>query len=274
MPHVSSPAIMLRAIEHGDYDKIVTFFTLKRGKISLIAKGAKKSLKRFAGVLELFSVLNVVWSYGRGKGLPILQEASVVDPFEQIRIDVTKTAYASYWCELVYVWMEQGQRQISIYRLLEHTLDHLNSGSLPEHTLHVTFQLRFMGISGFKPSLDHCNNCRAPLDRFGRSAVAFDVRRGGVLCEKCTPQGPGSLSLSKGTVKLLSWVLSAPLEKLDRLRFSRQAIEESLRMLEAFVPYYLGKETKSLKFLKQLDSRLSDHFTNRTVQCIRGAKSG
>ena len=256
MPHVSSPAIMLRAIEHGDYDKIVTSFTLKQGKVSLIAKGAKKSIKRFAGILELFSVLNLVWSFSRGRGLPVLQEASVVHPFEQIRTDVTKTAYASYWCELVYLWMEQGQQQVSVYRLLEHTLDHLNSGSLSEHILHITFQLRFMSISGFRPSVDHCNTCRRPLEGFGRSSVAFDVRRGGVLCEKCTPKGAGPLYLSKGTAKLISWILNARLEKLDRARFSRQAMEETLRMLEAFILYHLGKEIKSLKFLKQIESTL------------------
>ncbi|MCK4487679.1 MAG: DNA repair protein RecO [Desulfobacterales bacterium] len=262
MPHLSSPAIMLRAIEHGDYDKIITFFTLKRGKISVIARGAKKSIKRFAGVLELFSVLNLVWSFGRGRGLPTLNEASVVHPFEQIRTNIAWTAYASYWCELVYTWMEQGQQQVSVYSLLEHTLDQLNRGSLSEHALHITFQLRFMTISGFRPGLDYCNICRTPIDRFVRSSVAFNVRRGGVLCEKCAPQEAGPLYLSKGTVKLLCWVLNAPLEKLDRLRFSSQAIDESLRMLEAFVPYYLGKETKSLRFLKQLDSRLHDRFTN------------
>ncbi len=256
MPPVSSPAIMLRAVEHGDYDKIVTFFTLKRGKISLIAKGAKKSIKRFAGALELFSVLNLVWSYGRGRGLPILQEASIVHPFEQIRTNIIWTAYASYWCELVYAWMEQGQQQSSVYRLLKHTLDQLNRRSMSEHALHITFQVRFMTISGFRPGFDHCNICRTPLEGFGRSSVAFDVRRGGVICEKCAPQEAVPLFLSKGTVKLLRWVLNAPLEKLNRLRFSRQAIEESQRMLEAFVPYYLGKETKSMNFLKQLKSAL------------------
>jgi DNA repair protein RecO (recombination protein O) len=112
MPHVSSTAIMLRAIEHGDYDKIITFFTLKRGKVSLIAKGAKKSIKRFVGVLELFSVLNLVWSFGRGRGLPILKEASVVHPFEQIRTNITWTAYASYWCELVYAFLSTGSLSI------------------------------------------------------------------------------------------------------------------------------------------------------------------
>ena len=257
MPHLSSPAIMLRATEHGDFDKIITFFTLKQGKISVIAKGAKKSIKRFAGVLELFSVLNLVYSFGRGRGLPILKEASVVHPFERIRTNITRTAYASYWCELVYAWMDQGQQQVSVYRLLEHTLDQLNRGSLSEHALHITFQLRFMAINGFRPGLEHCNICRTPVGRFRRSFVAFNVRRGGLLCERCAPQAAGPLYLSMGTVKLLCWVLNAPLHKLNRLRFSKQAIEESLRMLEAFVPYHLGKETKSLKFLKQLDSAFS-----------------
>jgi DNA repair protein RecO (recombination protein O) len=256
MSHVSSPAIVLRVTEHGDYDKIITCLTLKRGKMSLIAKGAKKSIKRFAGVLELFSVLNLVWSFGRGRGLPVLKEASVVHPFEQIRTDITRTAYASYWCELVYAWMEQGQRQVFVYTLLEYALDQLDRGTMPEHALQIIFQLRFMTLSGFRPGFDHCHNCRKPLEEFGHSSVAFDVKRGGLLCEECAPGAAGLFSLSKGTVKLLSWVLSAPLEKLHRPRFSKQAIDESLRMIESFVPYYLGKETKSLKFLKQLDSIL------------------
>lgn len=257
MPHLSSPAIVLRAIEHGDDDKIITFFTLKRGKISLIAKGAKKSIKRFAGILELFSVLNLDWAYGRGRGLPILQEASIAHAFERIRTNIAKTAYASYWCELVYRWMEQGQKQPPVYELLEYTLDELNAGDLSEETLHITFQLRFMVINGFRPGFEHCSICRTPFEEFGSNSVAFDVRRGGVICPKCHPQKPGRLHLSKGTIKLLRWVLNAPLEKLHRIRFSRQATQESLAMLEAFVSYHLGKETKSLKFLKQYSATLA-----------------
>ena len=259
MSYLSSPAIILRVTEHGDYDKIITFFTLRRGKLSLMAKGAKKSIKRFAGILELFSVLNLVWTYGHGRsrGLPILHEASVVHPFGQIRTNITHTAYASYWCELVYLWMEQGQKQVSVYKLLEHVLGQLNSGGLSEETLHITFQLRFIAINGFRPGFDHCGICGRTLDQFQGSSVAFDVRKGGILCEKCYPGKQGHLSLSKGTIKFLAWVLNAPLEKLHRLRFSNQAIEESLSMLEAFVPYHLGKETRSLKFLKQVRAGLA-----------------
>jgi DNA repair protein RecO (recombination protein O) len=257
MPHASSLAIVLRVTEHGDYDKIVTCFTLGKGKLPLIAKGAKKSVKRFAGVLELFSLLNLVWSFGKRGRLPVLQEASVIRPFEQIRTDITKTAYASYWCELVYGWMEQGHRQASVYRLLEFTLDQLDREGLPNHILHIAFQLRFMTLSGFGPGFDHCHNCRKSLEQFGRPSVAFDVKRGGILCEACSSQAVDPFFLSKGTIKVLNWASNAPMDKIRRLRFSRQAVEESLHMLEAFVPYYLGRETKSMKFLKQLDAKLT-----------------
>ncbi|MDM8553033.1 DNA repair protein RecO, partial [Desulfobacterales bacterium HSG2] len=82
----STSAIMLRRIDFGDYDLIITFLTLDMGKVSVIAKSAKRSKKRFAGILELFSVLQVVCS--RGRGLPVLQEAVLRDPFIKIRSDI------------------------------------------------------------------------------------------------------------------------------------------------------------------------------------------
>ncbi len=254
MPHHSSAAILLRTTDHGDYDRIVTFFTLEQGKSTLIAKGAKKSIKRFAGVLELFSVLNLVWTDGRGHGLPVLQEATVLRAFERIRTDVTRTAYASYWCELVYAWMEPSQKQISVYHLLEHTLAQLNSESVPREVLHIAFQLRFMGINGFLPGFESCIACGKPLRRCGPKSIAFDVRRGGVLCQECSPGSPRHTPLSMETVCLLRWVLKAPLEKVNRIKFSGRAIEESCHMLEPFIVYHLGKETKSLRFLKQLSA--------------------
>lgn len=264
MPHLSSPAILLRTVDHGDFDKIVTAFTLEYGKTSLMAKSAKKSKKRFAGVLELFSLVNLVWSYGRGRGLSILTEASVVKPFDRIRTDVTKTAYASYWCELVYLWMEEGQKQASVFKLLEYALDGLSSEGLSPPILHVTFQLRFMTMSGFSPGFTECNICGLSFENFRLTPVTFDVRRGGVVCERCASQGRSPLLLSKGTVKLLNWVLKAPLDKVERVRFSEVALEESLQMIETFVPYHLGKETKSLKFLR----RLKSDFQNNTQKPV------
>jgi DNA repair protein RecO (recombination protein O) len=256
MSHRSSPGIVLRIIEHGDYDKILTCFTLERGKISLIAKGARKSIKRFAGVLELFSILDLVWTSKKNHGMAVLQEAVLVSALDQIRADITRTAYASCWCEMVYLWMEEGQAQPALYRLLQHVLTQLHSGNQVQEVLHITFQVRFLAINGFRPVLDRCCGCSKDLNDLSAPVLSFDVRRGGIVCKKCCAGEEALLALSKGTAKLLGWVMGARADTLDRVRFSRQALEEGLRLLEVFVPYHLGKETKSLKILKQLRHRL------------------
>ena len=254
MQHLSSPAIVLRTIEHGDNDKILTFFTLKQGKTSLIAKGAQKSVKRFAGILELFSAINLVWMSKKNRGLPFLQEASIIHPYDHIRTSIRRTTYASCWCELVYQWMEEGREQPAVFRLLEQLLDQLNSGQLPEEILHIAFQIHFMAMSGFGPGLKQCCKCSLPIDRMPGTEVAFQVKKGGILCQNCSPGQPGYLSLSKGTIKLLNWILKVPLTHLGRIRFSRRSVEEGLQLLDAFVPYHLGKETKSSKMLNLLRS--------------------
>ncbi len=107
---------MIRRHEYGDADLIVTLFTLDRGKLPVIAKAAKKSVKRFAGTLELFTVMDVACRIGkRGKGLCILEEATLKHPFPNIRHDVLKTAYASYWAELIHEWMEENQKQFVLH---------------------------------------------------------------------------------------------------------------------------------------------------------------
>jgi DNA repair protein RecO (recombination protein O) len=153
MSSFSTPAIMLRRIDFGDYDFIITFLTLNSGKVSVIAKSAKKSKKRFSGILELFYALDIVLGAGRGKGLPVLQEASLRHPFYRIRENITKTAYASYWAELINEWMENHVKNIKLYYLFQCVLYELDLGRMPEEVLSILFQIKLISMSGFYPNL-------------------------------------------------------------------------------------------------------------------------
>ena len=252
MPAFSTPAIMLRRVDYGDYDLILTFFSLKRGKISLIAKAAKKSTRRFGGILELFSVLDLVGTTGRGKGLPVLQEAVLKNPFSAIRADVRKTAYASYWAELIHDWMQEYERQDELYFLFKYVLGQLDSGRLREENLSVLFQMRLLTLSGHLPNLMQCCRCRTSLEASGHHKLSFDIVRGGIICSGCAPTSSGGVSLSMGAIKQLIWVGSGDLARASKIRFSSSAIEEASAFLEAFVPYHLGKQPRSLKFLRQI----------------------
>ena len=252
MSQVSTPAIMLRRVEFGDFDLICTFFSLHTGKIPLIAKSAKKSTKRFSGTLEPFSLLQIVYSSGQKKGLPVLREAAILKPFSNIRMDIHKTAYAGYMAELINEWMEESVIQPSLFHLFQYVLEAMDEGEAPIDAVSMLFQIRFITMSGFKPNLTHCSYCRTKTEDFQQSRILFDLKKGGLVCGKCTHIASGSVVLSKGTVKQLLWLERVDLEKAGRIRFSPTALKEGLAFLEAFVPYHLGKEPRSLKFIQQL----------------------
>jgi DNA repair protein RecO (recombination protein O) len=252
MPVFATPAILLRRIDYGDFDVIITFFTLNKGKLSLIAKAAKKSTRRFAGILELFSVLDLVVGTGRGKGLPLLQEAVLIKPFDGIRADFKKTAYASYWAELIYSWLEENFKQDALYYLFEHALSQLDSGKTAEAALNILFQMRLLALSGHCPNLTACSLCRAGLENIRQANFVFDIQRGGILCGNCGSRAASQMSLAKGTIKQLLWIAGGNIAKATRMKFSPQALKESTQFLEEFVSYHLGKQPRSLKFLRQI----------------------
>jgi DNA repair protein RecO (recombination protein O) len=252
MPSFSTPAIVLRRLDYSDYDLIVTFFTLEKGKLSLIAKYAKKSSRRFAGQLELFSLLDIVASTSRKGGMPVLQEAAVKDPYSAIRSNFQHAAYASYWAEMICDWMEEYQQQAELFELLRYVLTELDRETISAPVLSLLFQLRFLNLAGHGPNLTLCALCHTDLDELGMNKIYFHLDRGGIVCNGCASKAGGALRLSKGTIKQMLWINRGTLSQATRVRFSPQAIREALQLLEAFVPYHLGKHLKSLRVLQQV----------------------
>lgn len=251
MSDFSTHAILLRRIDHGDYDLIVTLMTKEYGKLSLIAKNAKKSIKRFSGVLELFSALDLVGKKGRGK-LPVLMEASLVHPYTGIRSDILKTAYASYFAEVVNIWVEEGKPQKNLYLLLEYVFHLLDQNILSGEELSILFQMRFLSLSGLSPNLMECGKCKTVLAQFDDNRIYADFPKGGILCRKCASNRQEHRQLSAGTVKQLLWVNSGDLKKAERIRFTPRAVMEGLDFLEKFVLFQMGRESNSLKFLRNI----------------------
>ncbi|MDL2275662.1 DNA repair protein RecO [Desulfosarcina sp. OttesenSCG-928-G10] len=263
---VTTPAILLRRIEFGEADLVVTLFTPDQGKISAVAKSAKKSVKRFPGVLELFSRIEVVLSQGRGKGMPILQEASLEEPFFRIRESMIKTAYASYWLEIVYLWMAENVPQTELYHLINHVLARLNTGESPVEVLSLLFQMRFLGLSGFRPNLNQCHACKSALDQI-RSARVFSVpAKGGIACPNCGGGVSTDLAaISKGTLKQLAWMDANSVEQAARIRFTPAATSEGLAFLETFVPFHIGRSPKSLGVLRAVRAAMPSTPLNRNT---------
>ena len=148
--------------------------------------------------------------------------------------------------------MEKGERQIQLYHLFQHVLCELDLGQISDRALSIQFQIRFMAMSGLCPNLNRCSLCKIKLEKIKKNEVVFDLKKGGLVCERCVIGSSRQISLSKGTIKQLLWIKSGNLDKVSRIKFSSQALKEGLRFMEMFVPYHLGKEPRSLKFLRQI----------------------
>ncbi|MBF0229463.1 MAG: DNA repair protein RecO [Desulfamplus sp.] len=273
MKSFSTDAVLLRRTEYGDYDLIITYFTRLMGRISVIAKNAKKSVRRFAGALDPFIAMNIECSLPKRRGsLPILESVDIENPFANIRTSTVKTGYASYWIEIINSWMEEGKPDEAIYDLIFNVLDSLNRGKISMEVLSVLFQIRFMGISGFTPNLMGCGQCGIALDDIRQSKIRFDLAAGKLICETCKLKIFGKttfsinetishytanntekgITVSKGTLKQLSWISNIDIEYADRLKFSKTALKEGEYFLEGFIPFHIGRNMKSLDFLHRV----------------------
>ncbi|MBI9074082.1 MAG: DNA repair protein RecO [Desulfatibacillum sp.] len=253
MPPITTSAVILRSIEYGDFDLIVTFYTLAQGKVAALAKNARKSFKRFGGALELFSQVGIVYAYGKKKGgLPLLSESNLEHHFSNIRMDIHKTALASLWAETIYSWAEEGHEQEEIFLLLIHALESLDTGITDRDKINILFLLRFLALAGLSPSLGHCVACNRPLEEWGTGRICFDHARGGIVCPECgICKVPGPV-LSVGAVKQMLWLNRGDLVTAGRMKLSREAMDRGTDLLESFLAYHLGREPKSLRFLKEL----------------------
>ena len=243
--------IVLRTIDYGESDRIVNFLTEDTGKISGIAKGARKSRKRFANALEPFSLLSLSLSVKKNGGLALIEEAAIVDHFSGIRSDLEKTLTAAYFMELIDQFLPEGKRHPELFDLASDYLSFLDREPFSANIVRF-FELRFLRLTGYEPVLDRCTTCNQPLQP--SLVYAFSPSRGGIRCRPCADHhGTGDcIPISVGTIKTLLLGRESDPAFLNRIFMSDQCAQECQRLLSRFIRYLLGKDLKSLNVLNDI----------------------
>lgn len=247
-------AIVLRVSDLGESDKIVTFYGKETGKIAGIAKGAKRSKKRFCNKLEAFSLLDVLYVEGRSS-LVRISEAELLASFISLRQDYDRYVSAALACELVYHWSRDYDADRNVFALLLWALERIDKG-LPTLLVQVFFQVKLYTLLGYRVHLGGCSRCAT--DGPPGIPYAFHPGRQGLLCCKCSPAllTREMIPLSLSTIKLLWAAQDLPMEKLNRLRFSDTSIHEALRLFKEYGHYLLQREIAAWAFLEKNNKSL------------------
>ena len=242
-------AVVLHAIDYGESDRIVRFYTDEFGKVSGIAKGARRSRKRFANALDPCCRSIMIFSRkGRGGELALIENCDVTEHYNGIRSDLESTLVASYFLELVEQFTLEGKKSRELFDHLVSFLGLIDAGLNSDGIIRL-FELRLLKLLGYDPFLDHCLSCRQPLE--GAGAFRFNYRDGAIRCDKCAP-APGDAFMSPGTLKTLLIGKESDFEFLNRLVFTDLAARESRVALTRFIKYLLGKELKSFNILNEI----------------------
>lgn len=247
MPLIISPAIILRHVDYGEADRIVTVLTPDHGRLKGFARGARKSRRRFGPALEPFAEVRLHWAARAGGDLVSVREAELVSLRLGLRRDLETLALAGYGCELTEALYEEAVGFAEAFGLLRAFLDHLDAaGASP--VARVLLELRLLALAGIVPHLQHCAECHGTLPD---GPVGFAAARGGSLCPDCGGSAAG-LKVDRLTLGSLGRLLQTPAERFDGIRLSPQTLQEGSRLLADALRGHLPRPIRSAEFLAGL----------------------
>lgn len=237
--------IVLRRLDIGEADRIVTLFTMEQGKRRIVAKGTRRTSSRLAGHLEPFCATRLL--VARTRGLDIVSQAETVESFGALRKTERGIATAGYFCELVDSLLPEGEQQEAVYELLFAALRLLADGRDDALVTHV-FELGILRLLGYRPELAVCVNCKTPLEP---EPNGFTVD-GGALCPRCLRLRPGALPLSINGLKLLRAIDRGDIERLFALRIPPSVRAELAMILGESISRITGKDSPARRVLSEL----------------------
>jgi DNA repair protein RecO (recombination protein O) len=246
------PAVVLRTLEFGEADLIVHLLTPHRGRVSVMAKHARRSVRRFPGSLDLFNHLEVKLHPRRRGGMPLLDRARLLSPFLSLRDDPLRYALACYVVELLSRLAPEegvGPEMESIYRFALEALQALEGGH-PDARMRVLIELHALEALGLRPELRNCVRCGRECP--GPGPVGFHIADGGVICGPCAGREEQLLRVHLGTLRALEQGLRFPLGELSRLNLAPRALAEAQQIIGRFQRYHVGVELRSESFLSEV----------------------
>ena len=264
-------AIVLRSMDLGEADRVLTVLTPRLGKLRIIAKGIRRPRSRLGGGLEPFSDVHLVLAIGRT--FDVVTQVALEDPHLPLRNDLHSTAAAWYLVELADRFCEGSADSHDAFELLAQALAGLDAApaEVAREVVARWFELHLLDAMGFRPELTQCVDCGAEIgpDGNGYSPVA-----GGVLGPECVHAALASRPISADGLKVLRHLQRSGLGDVLRLRLSTAVQREIERALQATVLAVLERELRSRDFLDEVAAREAGLRSVAAIEVATGEGAG
>jgi len=248
---------ILRTMDYRDRDRIISVLTPSHGRLDMIARGARKSFKRFGGHLQLFTCAVLTLDYKETSTLHGLRSAVARESFQALQGDLTRFAVASYLGEVALRTASTGERDPASYRTFVALLERLvqvHPGG--EEWLLRIGQAAMLDRRGVLADFERCT-CGHPIVL--SEVVWRTVPESALRCSTCAPQS--------GRVERIELPIARALQAVGRsvrghdpgAAVTSAALRGAGRVLDESVAELVGAPLKSEAFLA---SMLTDVVSN------------
>ncbi len=249
MKSIKAQGIVIKRMDLGEADRLLTIYTDRAGKVRALAKGSRRPLSKLAGHIEPFS--HTVFELHEGKSFYVITGADLEVGFLGLRDDLEKTSLAYYLLEMVDALTTDNEAHEAVFELLRDGLTLLEhpAESVATRLFVTAFILKLLAEVGYLPELDSCVHCQKPLqpeDNF------FSASLGGIVGPECRQEASDRQKINATALKAMRLFLAKPIEVVYRCTLSPQTLGELEYIIENYLQYHVGRQLYSRVFANEI----------------------
>lgn len=237
-------AIIIKAIDYKENDKLIWAYCEDLGKITFIAKGAKKSKSKNLSLTLPLCFGEYI--FFKGRNLYNLQEGKIINSFQGLLNNLDKLTYSSYVCELIDICVQDAEVDKTLFRDFITCLYLLNTDAMDYELLIRAFELRLLSATGYGLEFDKCCICKKSI---GTSDYISLSHFGGV-CVECNKEH--GVYISRAGYNALRFLNNTPMDKIYRLNVNKEIKKQIEKVTTFIINSNYSRKPKSLEMLNYI----------------------
>lgn len=246
--HTTTKALVLRAVDYKESDKILTLLTQDMGKVTVSARGCRKKGSAIAAACQLLCWSELVLYDYNGRWS--VKEAATLRQFRGVRDELDKLALACYFAEVTETLAMEDMPSPELLSLILNSLHALDQMNKPLPLVKAAFELKALCLAGYEPLLDGCAVCGCEPPEEPR----FHLKEGVLHCARCRSQvGEGiSMPLNGQALAAMEHIVHGDPKRLFSFRAEGEGLAQLADLTEAYLHTQLERGFHTLDFYKQM----------------------
>ncbi len=256
-----STAIVLRVVDFSESSCVVTLFTRSMGKITALAKGARRPKGPFESAIDLLAICRIVFLHKMNDSMDLLTEAKLDRRFRSSSRDLQRLYCGYYIIELLRTLTDEADPYPEVFDSAVDAIEKIDGEGQPAQTV-IEFESGLLQSLGHTPMLTRCVTCGISKTRIDR--VHFGLMDGGLLCNDCCRGKSAIKILGSDCLQLLHELFDVTLEngdsetegtssvKNDIPLVERKGYREARQLMNQYLNHLVGHQIRLQKYIENL----------------------